>query len=270
MADLLGKVERAAPFAFPVLITGEAGSGKEVCARAIHEASPRAGKPWVPANCANLTPTLAASLLFGHRKGAFTGADRDHVGLRGGGARRHALPRRGGGGAARGPARPPQLPAGRLLHAPGRDPRTALRRAGGGGHEQGPGAAVAAGRFREDLFHRSASSPSRCRPSGSRPEDIPLLFDHFLPGRPRTRACPSPRWSRPSSRGWRPMRGPATSGSCRTWRGPAGGGPRRAPDPGGPPARPLDAGARRGRRASRPGGGGGAAAIESALKEAGG
>ncbi|OYV99633.1 MAG: hypothetical protein B7X11_05205, partial [Acidobacteria bacterium 37-65-4] len=80
MADLLGKIERAAPFAFPVLITGEAGSGKEVCARSIHEASPRSGKPWVPANCANLTGTLAASQLFGHRRGAFTGADKDREG----------------------------------------------------------------------------------------------------------------------------------------------------------------------------------------------
>lgn len=75
------KIIDAAQFNFPVLITGEAGSGKEACAKSIHLSSARARKEWVAFNCANLTPTLAASQLFGHKKGSFTGADSDKEGL---------------------------------------------------------------------------------------------------------------------------------------------------------------------------------------------
>ncbi len=66
--------ERASQVECTVLITGETGTGKEVWANLIHEAGPRSGKPFVPVNCAALTPTLAESQLFGHEKGAFTGA----------------------------------------------------------------------------------------------------------------------------------------------------------------------------------------------------
>lgn len=75
------KIAEAAQFNYPILITGEAGSGKEVCAKSIHLSSSRAKKEWVAFNCANLTPTLAASQLFGHKKGSFTGADSDKEGL---------------------------------------------------------------------------------------------------------------------------------------------------------------------------------------------
>ncbi|MCX7830111.1 MAG: sigma 54-interacting transcriptional regulator, partial [Acidobacteria bacterium] len=75
------KILDAAQFNFPILITGEAGSGKEACAKAIHLSSSRAKKQWVAFNCANLTPTLATSQLFGHKKGSFTGADSDKEGL---------------------------------------------------------------------------------------------------------------------------------------------------------------------------------------------
>jgi len=67
-------VERAAEVECPVLVTGETGTGKEVWASLVHESGPRSEKPFVPVNCAALTPTLAESQLFGHEKGAFTGA----------------------------------------------------------------------------------------------------------------------------------------------------------------------------------------------------
>ena len=67
-------VERASDVECTVLISGETGTGKEVWASLVHEAGPRADKPFVPVNCAALTPTLAESQLFGHEKGAFTGA----------------------------------------------------------------------------------------------------------------------------------------------------------------------------------------------------
>lgn len=81
MMEVKRKIVDASRFNFPVLITGEAGSGKEACAKSIHLSSKKARKEWIAFNCANLTPTIAASQLFGHKKGSFTGADSDKEGL---------------------------------------------------------------------------------------------------------------------------------------------------------------------------------------------
>ncbi len=72
--------DRVAPLDVDILLEGETGTGKEVVARAIHEASPRAGKPFVPVSCALLSGGLLENELFGHERGAFTGADRSQAG----------------------------------------------------------------------------------------------------------------------------------------------------------------------------------------------
>ncbi len=79
--DLMEEVRRLAPSNIPVLILGETGTGKELVARAVHEQSPRANQGFVAVNCGALPDTLLESELFGHVRGAFTGADRDKRGL---------------------------------------------------------------------------------------------------------------------------------------------------------------------------------------------
>jgi len=151
-----------------------------VCARAIHEASPRAGKPWVPANCANLSPTLAASQLFGHRRGAFTGADKDREG--------YVETARGGtlfldevgelalevqGGLLRYLQDGSYTPLGET-----RERRSDARIVAA--TNQDLEKAMAQGRFRPDLYHRLRVIPIEVPPLRQRPEDIPLLFAFFL------------------------------------------------------------------------------------------
>ncbi|NRA38697.1 MAG: sigma-54-dependent Fis family transcriptional regulator [Planctomycetes bacterium] len=80
MMDIMGTIDRAAKSNATVLVRGESGTGKELVARALHEQSERASGPFIKVNCAALTETLLASELFGHERGSFTGADKQHIG----------------------------------------------------------------------------------------------------------------------------------------------------------------------------------------------
>jgi transcriptional regulator with PAS, ATPase and Fis domain len=81
MRELFDFIARLAPYPTTALITGDSGTGKELVARAIHQLSPRSQRPLVVCNCTTLAPTLIETELFGHVRGAFTGADRDRKGL---------------------------------------------------------------------------------------------------------------------------------------------------------------------------------------------
>jgi two-component system response regulator PilR (NtrC family) len=81
MLDVCKKIERVGPTSATILINGESGTGKEVIARTLHKASPRKDKPWVAVNCASIPENLMESEMFGHVKGAFTGAVSDKEGL---------------------------------------------------------------------------------------------------------------------------------------------------------------------------------------------
>ncbi|HWP67494.1 MAG TPA: sigma-54 dependent transcriptional regulator [Candidatus Limnocylindria bacterium] len=81
MLEVFAFIERLARYPTTALITGESGTGKELVARALHNLSPLRDKPFVTCNCTTLTPTLLESELFGYVRGAFTGADRDRIGL---------------------------------------------------------------------------------------------------------------------------------------------------------------------------------------------
>ncbi len=197
MRAVIEAIQRASVFRFPVLFTGEPGVGKEVCAKALHAASPRAPKNWVAANCANLTPTLAASLLFGHRRGAFTGADRDQTGLVE--AARGStlfldevgeLPQEVQAHLLRFLQDGTFLPLGEVR---GRESDARIVAATNRDLER----AASEGLFRQDLLHRLRVIEIEVPPLRRRPEDIPLLFAHFLEEAAAAEGFPCPRVTPP-------------------------------------------------------------------------
>ena len=180
MQEVLSLVRRVAGSDATILIQGESGTGKELIARAIHYASPRAGAPLVSVNCAALPETLLESELFGHEKGAFTGAVAARKGrfeLADGGSlfldeigdlplhlqvkllrvlQEREFERVGS-------SRPVSVDV-RLLAATHRDLEGLVR----------------AGRFRDDLYYRINVVSISLPPLRERREDIPLLLDHFV------------------------------------------------------------------------------------------
>ncbi len=177
---LMAQVERAAQSQAAVLLEGESGTGKEVLARALHTIGPRAAAPFEVVDCGALVPALVASELFGHEKGAFTGADRQHIG---------AFERAGAGTVFLDEIG--ELPLGLQSSLLGALERKKYRRVGG--QKELPFAArilsathrdlraqINANAFRLDLFYRLAVVTLKVPPLRERPEDIPLLVEHFL------------------------------------------------------------------------------------------
>jgi DNA-binding NtrC family response regulator len=180
MRRMMAQIARAAQSEVSVLITGESGTGKELVARALHDLGPRRDRPLVTVDCGSLPATLVASELFGHERGAFTGADRQHVGAseaaNGGtvfldeigelepaiqaallGALERRKIRRLGGRQ--------EIPVDiRIVAATHRDLRAEVNR----------------GAFRLDLYYRLAVVTLHAPALRDRPEDIPLLIEHFL------------------------------------------------------------------------------------------
>jgi len=178
--DTLTSISRLQNIEPTVLITGESGTGKELIARAIHHGSPRSSGPFVPVNCSAIPTDLAESTLFGHIKGAFTGADRDRIGyfeLADGGT----------------------LFLDEIGDMP-LDLQTKLLRVledgnilpVGSTREKHANVRVLAatnanletdintGKFRQDLYFRLARFPVQLPPLRERTEDITLLAQHFL------------------------------------------------------------------------------------------
>ncbi|MFN7146164.1 MAG: sigma 54-interacting transcriptional regulator [Myxococcota bacterium] len=177
MRRAFGMLRRMAAHHAPVLLIGESGTGKELAARAIHDASPRAGRPFVALNCGAITPTLFESELFGHEKGAFTGAD----------ARRDGAFQRADGGTLflDEVGELPEEAQSKLLRAL---ESGEVRRVGGSEPSFPDVRVVAAtnrglaeearqGTFRSDLYFRLAVLAVRLPPLRERPEDIPVVAE---------------------------------------------------------------------------------------------
>ncbi|PWT92335.1 MAG: two-component system response regulator [Blastocatellia bacterium] len=180
MIELYKAIARVAPTKATVLIVGDSGTGKELVARAIHKHSPRANHPFVPVNCGALTETLLEAELFGHVRGAFTGAASDRKGLwaeADGGTL--FLDEIGETSSAM------QVKLLRALQ------EGEIRRVGASKTERIDTRVIAAtnrnlekevksGSFREDLFYRLSVVTLRVPPLRERRTDIPLLADRFL------------------------------------------------------------------------------------------
>jgi DNA-binding NtrC family response regulator len=180
MQRLRERIRCVAPTDETVLICGESGVGKELVARAVHSASRRRGGPLVSLNCPALSPQLAESELFGHRRGAFTGADADRVGRFEAAATGsllldeiteielplqakllRVLQERVFEPVGSSESRRADV---RVLASTNRDLRSE----------------IAAGRFREDLYFRLAVVPLELPPLREREDDVQLLADYFL------------------------------------------------------------------------------------------
>ncbi|MBI4613742.1 MAG: sigma-54-dependent Fis family transcriptional regulator [Planctomycetes bacterium] len=178
--DLLGQLDRVAPTDGTVLIEGESGTGKELVARAIHRASRRRDQPFVVLGVTTLSETLVESELFGHRKGAFTGATSEKLGLVEVADRGTLFIDEIGEMSLSCQARLLRLfETGEFRPVGATESRQADLRFVAATNRC-LAEEVKRGRFREDLFYRLAVFRLRTPPLRERIEDIPLLVDHFM------------------------------------------------------------------------------------------
>jgi len=180
LREVLGRVAKVAPTDSTVLITGETGTGKELVARAIHQHSQRARKPFISVNCAAIPKDLIASELFGHEKGAFTGALQRRLGrfeqAQGGTLFLDEIGEL-----------PPETQVALLRvlqerefhRVGGTQPLRANVRVIAATHRDLP-AAIANGSFRSDLFYRINVFPIEVPALRERNKDIPLLVEYFI------------------------------------------------------------------------------------------
>ncbi|HVH42290.1 MAG TPA: sigma-54 dependent transcriptional regulator, partial [Labilithrix sp.] len=180
MRRVYALIDRLKELDIPVLVTGESGTGKEVVAKAIHAAGARAKSPFLGVNCGAIPENLLESELFGHVRGAFTGADRDRKGLFREAEHGTLLLDEIG-------ELPTKMQAGllRVLQ------EKTVRPVGGAKEERCNARVIAAtnrdlsqmvadGTFREDLYYRLHVVEVKVPPLRERAEDIPSLVDHFL------------------------------------------------------------------------------------------
>ncbi len=180
MSALARAVERIKDSETTVLITGESGTGKELIARAVHRLSRRAHAPFIPFNCTAAPADLIESLLFGHRKGAFTGAHADHEGLvRAAEGGTLFLDEIGDLPLALQPKLLRFLQEGEVHTLGERAPRKVNVRVLAATHKELE-RAVREDRFREDLYYRVAALKLHVPPLRERPEDTAALISHFL------------------------------------------------------------------------------------------
>jgi transcriptional regulator with GAF, ATPase, and Fis domain len=180
MRDLLRLVDRVTASDVPVLLIGESGTGKELIARAVHGNGPRARRAFVSENCASVPETLLESALFGHMKGAFTGASATRAGLfdvADGGTL--LLDEIGEMSLAMQSKLLRILQDGQLRPVGGDRVHHVDVRVIGATHRDLT-AMVAAGAFREDLFYRLNVITLRVPPLRERVGDVPLLVEHFV------------------------------------------------------------------------------------------
>lgn len=180
MARLRETIRRLGPTSLPVIILGPTGTGKELVAQALHRAGPRSRGPFVPVHCGALPAELLESELFGHLKGAFTGAHRDRPGLVEAAHRGTLFLDEVG-------EMPPAMQVkllrflndGTFLPVGAREPRRAEVRIVAATHRDLE-AMVAAGDFREDLYFRLKGFVLRTPSLAERQDDVPILAAAFL------------------------------------------------------------------------------------------